>query len=374
MKRLLCLFLFVVVFVFSSGLIFAENVDFSLTREKGAGKVIEVDPGETESGLFTIVLQDDVEAYFDLEFSPLAGSVYANLEDKKSPLYLQNWVVFPDGEEMFVDGTLPGSQEFVVPFEVNVPENVSPGDFAGLIRVKNRKTEKEIAVSQGAGVSIGTAVGMDIIISVPGERVHEVEISDFVLKSVNIGEGDFAAITAELAYSVRGNSVVVLSADTKVTDSFGNVIFEKSDYKSKPGFPSTKLLSKWHMSYGEIPFSWGWIDLVLDLSYSPQVYGDDSSIDVVDIGQAKLRVYRVPWIQLGVVLVVFVLILLYFAVKKFKYYRLRNISKIYVVQQGDTLQTICSKFIVIPKDVIFVNHLKQPYFVNPGIKLLIPKK
>ncbi|MBD3361130.1 LysM peptidoglycan-binding domain-containing protein [Candidatus Peregrinibacteria bacterium] len=368
MKKLVLFFTIISLFVSQS--VFAQTVPFLFRIGPDTQKIYEVDGGDKIDGNVFISLEEEVDASFEISFTSVSNNPLAK-EGSGTILDLSSWISYPEGNNIFIEGTHPGKQEIKIPFVITVPEEISPGDYRGIMKARYIMGSSEV---ENVGVSFTTALGEYFRFSVPGERVHlldfiDLEFGGFVPKEEDEKE---EAVKLNVVYQNLGNSLLRPSVNVLAKDIFDNVVYENS-FTFKDIFPETGEASK-SIVLEKLESFIGWRDIEVKLYYG--LVNVDGSIegDLFESGLASIRVYVIPWLEIliGLIAVLFLLFIIFY--KRFKIKSLRASSKMYLVKKGDTLQSVCEKFNVNPAHVIIANKLKRPYFLKPGEKIYIPKK
>ena len=326
-----------------------------------------MNPGDTIEGFLSLDLKDDVEGVFNVEFSNSGGVV-----SEDSDFNMSSWVQFPTGSSLSV----LGADVYEIPIVLSVPDKVSPGDYIGAFKIffeeKSAEDNKAETDNGVVGVSMQIAYGEKLRISIVGDRVHGAELHKFDL--VRMTEKDDGKVEFEFQYevSVKGNTFIQPKAKIVLTDVFNNEISVQEVNFGGMLMPGKVENRRFVVQGGDKFF--GWINVGFELNYSIYKDGDiDLSVDY-PLGGAELKVYSIPLIYILIFVTLFLILFSFFI---FHYYRLnslRSLSKVYTIKQGDTLQSVCQRFNARSKDLIIVNHLKQPYFLEVGKTLLIPKK
>lgn len=367
------LVLSLVVFNTFSFLALAETVKYGFNLGGNTRNSYEVESGEKVEGSLTVTLNEDVDASFLVSFSSAFGDKIAG-EAAASLLNMSNWIEFPEGKEVFVEGSKPGVQNLSIPFVVTIPEKIAPGDYVGTFKLQLNNVENEEGASGGAGVKFTTAIGIKVRFSIPGNRVHSLEILDLKLGKMTPNEKipDFNDLSLILTYKNLGNSFVNTKADVKVKNWTGDLIIEETVNLGSVS-PANKEVDR-NFTVKEVPVKKGWLDVETTFEYQPVGADNKLGAEEYPAGKATLRIYVIPWSFVAGFVGLLLVLLMYFNYRYYRVLHLRENSKLYTVKQGDTLQDVCTRFSVDPKEVVYVNKFKSPYFLQPGAKIYIPNK
>jgi hypothetical protein len=286
---------------------------------------------------------------------------------------MSTWMDFPNGRVIDINGIEPGKQTVSVPFVFTIPDSIMPGDYRGTLIVHNIKKDSQIMEGGGAGVSFSTAVGLPLTFSVYGERVTDLKLWEVTysgnVPDEELGE-DNETLKIDFRYENLGNSALKVFAEVHVKKAYGDNKEYVRSFDLGNIFPGNYKTAPVVLN-GLGKYS-GWVDISAIVTYSLVDLSGNVGNEVYDSGNVNLRVYAIPWFE---ILIVFGIILFIVLLLLFRWYRVRSlcaVSKIYVVKDGDTLQSICSKFGVDGPCVIVANNLKKPYFVTKGSKIFIP--
>lgn len=370
MKKIKLLLAGFALFFLISGVALAEGTPQYSFRLDGTTTVHEVVPGDIVAGIVVIDLVDKLDSDFIMRFEPQTAFLNEQL-GTGTAFDLSSWMYYPEGDQWHVEYGKPVR----IPFRITIPEGLPPGDYNTVIKA----VYIDPAQTGGSGARFTTSIAVFQKFSVPGERIHKVEFLDLIFESINddVDENDvyrngYKLISFDVEYKVIGNTYIRTYIDAEVTDMFGKKIREArmGTYDAFPSDTSRKV----GLVLNEIPSFIGWADLKIKLSYSVLDIFGETSDEVFQVGEGFLRIYIIPWLALFLILIAIFLVVILFIYRNYRLNRLKRYSKVYIVVEGDTLQSVCSKFAVDSKEVISVNKMKSPYFLLVGSKILIPKK
>lgn len=372
MKTKIQLFIGVMLTLLFASSAFGATARYTFTYDKGTERFYAVEPGGVIKGNVLLKLEDRREVKFKLSLHSMTGGVVAS-QGSGSALDMSTWVYYPNGNEIYVDGTQPelaGLEPILVPFEITVPENIAPGDYKAALKATLVPVDAEQTAS--AGAKFTSAIGLPLKISIPGERMHKLTFDSLNFVSFDSVAGTkLHNASIDVSYSNNGNTVLSPFFKVTITNFLGKIIHEE-EFDLGVIFPGATLERTLLLKDLE-PFLF-WLDFKGELSY--QIVNLDGSLkeETFETGVGELRAYLVPWVYFWVIVVIFVIIILAYLYTRYRLSRLTSISKIYTVQQNDTLQSVCAKFQIDSKDLIHANKLKAPYFLEVGSKILIPIK
>jgi len=347
--------------------------------EHGAKLVIEdVSPGDTVVDYLQLSLLNNVPSRYGINSSNL---IYINFDElgvsKEEALALDvaSWIEFPEGPELVLDSI----QKHIIPVKINVPDGITPGDYAGVFMarlidysddVKNKEKESD---EVGSGTNITIAMGVEFFIRVLGDKIEpNLSFSDL---SYSIGEDK--SLNVLIDYENTGTALIVPVGILKITDVFGRLYYnEKFNFSLIS--PNMSDQSSIRLGLDDFNVGYGIYNVDVELKY----FVFDFSTGKIEVerqkvylaGNGRVKIYSLPWRFFQILGFIFLIVLFYFLYRNIRYFLLKKSSKKYLIKSGDTLQNISKKFKVDAKDIIRLNKLKAPYFLKEGTDISIPKK
>jgi LysM repeat protein len=262
--------------------------------------------------------------------------------------------------------TLEPAKNELIPFTITIPQNASVGEHNGCIAIQEKKGDEE----KGAGAHISTRLGLRVAITIPGELVRDITISDFTVTKRE--DGSFL-LTPAIENS--GNVSVDVDVSVQTRHLLGFLYHEHGGQ-----FPVLR---------GEIfeqnfelkkPFWGGWYRTSLEVTYDKgdaAGVGMGSGEDLTVIKGPSQWFFSMPTIW-GLIVEIIILIgilwlllLMYVAKKKSGWIKRWSV---YTVQEGDDIQSISKTFRVPWKLFVKVNKLKPPYILSPGEEVRVPRR
>ncbi|MBD3330535.1 hypothetical protein GF354_03310 [Candidatus Peregrinibacteria bacterium] len=371
-KSLILSALVFIVLICFSFISYADTPIYTVNLDSSSQSVFnDIKAGDKFEGVLILKLITQKEVKFQVNFSTSFGKVVA-LGGGGSVLDMKTWFNFPDGDIFTLDGTEEGEQVLLVPYEITIPDSIMPADYSGILSI-GIVDETKFKNNEGAGVVFSTAIGIPFKFSVAGERIPKLVFEDFWFLDL-VEKYSEKKINYDLILGYKfinlGNAALMLDSDVKISSITGEEIFSENVELGKiyPGDKESKL-----STFRNIGKIYGWININSDIYYTLFDLEGNPIGDRVKLAHAFLRVYSIPWVELIIIFVLFVALFLYLFYRFYKRKALRAKSKIYIAKKTDNFQSICKKFSVEPKKLIFVNKLKAPYFIEEGKKLYIPK-
>lgn len=183
----------------------------------------------------------------------------------------------------------PGT-EVALPFVVRVPADATPGDHpAGIVAA--------LATDAGSGVAMDSRVGTRLHLRVTGEIAPALAVRD-VRTTYTPSWNPFAPGTLRLDYTVAntGNVRLGATAAASVTGPFGVAGASASG-------PALREVLPGQTAGGSVEVeAWPLVRLDGDVALTPAVVGDDEVAAALSAAGAGWSAWAVPWVQLGVVL------------------------------------------------------------------------
>jgi hypothetical protein len=245
----------------------------------------------------------------------------------------------------------------LIPFNIVVPENPTPGEHNGCILIEDKKKSK--ADGTPSGIHLALRTGIRVRLTVSGRIIRGLEIVGF---SSEVMPDRLVVIKPEIRND--GNVSVDANMNVVVRNFFGREVLNF-------GGKYTILrddTSKWNFEF-PTPFYGLWYKTTMEVSY------DDES-ELITLGAKQLEFFVLPEQNVIVatfatVSVVVPLMLLFFA-RKFVWWRRRRYWPKYIVRDGDDIMKIAKHRQVAWKILVKVNKLKPPYVLVSGQKVQVP--
>ncbi len=257
-------------------------------------------PGTTIDDVLIISNHDDADLTLDVYgadgFTTESGQLDV-LPRAEESTELGSWITF--GEDSV---TIPAGESAEVPFTVHIPDNATPGDYAGGVI-----TSLPSPV-QDAGVTVDRRLGVRVQLRVDGDLQPGAVISDLSVTytpTVN----PIGTATAEIAYTVRnaGNTRWSATQTVELSGPFG--LFRTTAAGADP-IPELLPGDSWSVTARSdqiILLFWLTADVTLDPA-GPEGFGDDH---VPAPPSAAAGVIAMPWAALVVLAAVAAGILLW---------------------------------------------------------------
>lgn len=276
-------------------------------------------------------------------------------------------------------------QSIDIPFKIHVPDGATPGEYTGGIIVENAtsaekpKTStaspllgavagvdqigKSDNISSAGSVSVKTRIGTRIYLTIPGDIVEDVKMTEFSAHK------DLAGVTRfRLAIQNDGNMTYEPHATIKIYDTMGN-IYETIDESLGTSSPGTTIKPVIKMT--KKPF-FGNYKAEVRISY--ESHYKTSMHSAPDTETTQIKFWIIPW---EIILIIGLLILIGFAI----YIRTRYCTQKYLrhshdytVQPNDDLIKLGKTYNIQWKMIAHCNNIKPPYIIKPGQIIKLPNQ
>jgi len=259
-----------------------------------------------------------------------------------------------------------------VPFIINVPKELSPGQYIGGIVIeygpkKTGEPEASCAGQTNCGqstVSVKTRIGSRIYLSIPGKAKEDIQINDFRYFTSLSGQPRF-----KFTIENNGNVTYQPQAEITIRDGSGKIYdsFIHSLGNSMPG-TTVEPIVNWEKTR----------PLLADFTATAKVTFPKRFAVAGEAlhGTAitkTVNFWIVPWSHIFIftVFAVFAAMLCFLHTMRVRK-ALAN-SESYQVGAEDDLMSLAKKLKVSWKSIARLNKLKAPYSLRKGTKILIPK-
>jgi hypothetical protein len=257
----------------------------------------EIDPGAAVDDALVISNHDAIPLELSLYgadgFTTEAGELDVLTRDEEST-ELGAWVAFASDTV-----TVPAGESLEVPFSVRVPDNATPGDYAGaVITSLGRPTQDQ-------GVSVDRRLGIRIHLRVGGELAPALAVDDMRVEYTGtanpFGPGD-TAVTYTLHNT--GNARLESTQSVAVSGPFGLFRAEASDIEPVPELLPGETRDVTVRLPGIVPAFLLTATTVVTLDSA----GNDGSDPSIPAVEAEATTWAVPWALLALVLLVAALV------------------------------------------------------------------
>jgi hypothetical protein len=174
----------------------------------------------------------------------------------------------------------------VLPVQIQVPDNATPGDHpAGIVA--------ELVRAAGGGVQLASRVGVRVHLRVAGDIVAEL-VPEGVTASYAPSWNPFAQGTVTVQFAVANAGNVRLGAETvaSVAGPWG-VAPGRVRIEQREVLPGQAAVATVEIPVAPLFFAWG------EIATTPVAVGEDEIDTTLSAGAASFTVWTVPWSQLA---------------------------------------------------------------------------
>ena len=315
----------------------------------------EITPGEQiEEGIQIINNSAETKTLmvYSADSTPSTDGGYACEQYSEEKDAVGEWIVLSKERV-----TLKSMSTELIPFVINIPEDVEVGEYNGCILIQESKED----VENRAGINLSMRTGLRVSLTLPGEIVKKLSLQDFtVTKQSN---GNFI-----LHPEVKNEGNVSLDTEVKVITKnlFGKVSAEHGGIYNILRDDT----SKWNFEF--TPSMWGG-------RYSSQVFVKyNDGLEDIELESEVIEYYSMPtqrailFITLAILPVILITVI--FVVRG--YIIKKEVKKWieYTVQEGDNIDKLAKRHTVSWKRIVKVNRLKSPYVLQTNQTLKLPPR
>src|SRR3989339_53324 len=246
-------------------------------------------------------------------------------------------------------------------FIIDIPKNITPGEYAGAIVIK---TKTNLTEGSGTSLNIRTQVGVRVFISIAGEVIDDFSWNNYSYKIQNNGDYVF-----QYDFTNDGNISTKINADIDFINKSGKIIYSEKiiDLGSLLAGSSSQPKITWKKE--NVPL-FGSLIAKTTLHTTPVSMAGLKTYDTKEEIK-KLNIMIVPWAMIGIALaIIAVIIILIIFLKKKKKQVLERAIK-YKIKQGDTLQSLIEKFQIDYNQTVKINKIKAPYLLINDTEILL---
>lgn len=272
-----------------------------------------------------------------------------------------NWIQLSKSEL-----TLEPSTNEEIPFTISIPENVDVGEINGCIMIQEKKAT--IDNPEASGVSLSFRTGLRVVVTVPGEQIRKLEITEFDTSF------DGNIIKTKMNVQNTGNVSIDTDVNIKMNSIIGTEVMNVSNE-----FPILRGEVSTYNIEIERPFWGGFFTLHPSVSYDPSTdaqIGIENEEAKTTINFASKSIFIMPTIGaliIELLILIIVLALIYYFIKQQKLKKqIANKWTTYKVNSGDTINSVSDKYNVDWKLLAKANRIRPPYTLQVGSNIKVP--
>lgn len=266
--------------------------------------------------------------------------------------------------------TLGPNESTEVKFTINVPTDISPGQYFGsIINEEDRDltpcpTPQEVSGSCQGNIQIKTRTGNRIYLTIPGEVKQDIKMDSFTWKS-----GDKNNIHFLFSFTNKGNVAFEPKAVITITDNWGNKITSLENVlgKSLPDTTITPMVDWNSTGY------FGNFKAKAEIYYLQDDQGQfDNLHGTVLTEQLELGIFIFPWNIFLIVLSVLIIIGAILFGRMYYYHNILANCEDYTIKEDDDLISIAKRYHTNWRLIACINKIKAPYSLQSKQKIKVP--
>jgi hypothetical protein len=267
------------------------------------------------------------------------------------------WMEFEEA-----DVTLQPGEEKVIRFRFNIPDKVMPGYYVGAISSQELVTEEAKTAETGNqvfGAKVQTRRVKQVMLNIPGEKISKYNLGELTSKRVG-KDREFSFTIAN-----EGNSLLAGKGTLEISDETGLVniipinisgIMEGDDFNGIYRWPNTPEWGKFSAT------------LKLEISEYDPFTETYSVLEKTDRKTTFQHTNYPSMLPYAYGIIAFILLLFALVLKSYLY---RRGCIEYIVQPSETIKSIADKNGMNWKKLVKINHIKPPYELSAGTKILV---
>ncbi len=317
-----------------------------------------VEPGGTYQS--KLILNNNSEEQIEMIVTFLDGKQTdksISYSSSNKPVGVGAWSILQleKGQDLFFNP----NETKVIPFSISVPQDASPGIYAGALSV-TEGTESSRA-NKNTSVQVVKRYLSSFNLIVLGEQ-----LSDFSMTSLqsNIKQ-DSIEVAAD--FHNRGNTWIETESELILTNHLSGESFTY-ELQAQRHLSDSAIKQEYEI---ERPF-FGYYNL----EFISKISEYDTELGLfkpLEKQSASINIFIIPKIYASIISIVAILFLLYIIIKFVRYLNIRNKTQIYMVGHDEDLESIASKYDIRWKMIARLNGIHRPFHISPGQKILIPQ-
>ncbi len=333
------------------------QISFLPTKDSTGHKIVhEIDAGSSISGEINLKNTTDQIQTVDISASDgmktNTGTFTTKYKSNQNTL-LGAWITLEQNEI-----TLQPQESRIIKYTIKVPQKTTPGSYSAGIAVM---VLPGLTKPQGAGASVVLRNVYPVFVNIPGEKKNEYLLQNF---SLNMVENPILNVK----FRNSGNTTLKV---------YGNIDIINSQNVVIKNFP----LDLTALRDDTLSLSYVWKDSPVVGFYKARINIEVKEKDFINNKEIPLGNETrdldfsiIPWNYVFVVIIILILIASYIALKYYLNKRYIKKCNSYTIQENDTLINLAKAYGASWKKLAGINHLKPPYELKKGSKILLPPK
>ncbi len=352
------------VFAFDTGSVGGRPAYPQKDNERSQGIFIRtIDPGATvDEGLLLVNYRDNERTVSvnAVDSSTSTDGSFSCREDVEPKKEVGTWVKLQSNKIV-----LASQESKIIPFTITVPKGASPGEHGGCISIQD---QANLPTGSGGGVKLGFRTAIRIAITVSGDVTKEA-----VIKQVTISRNQSGKYVVSPIITNKGNVSLDVATHAQLQGRFG----EKTPVQDTEFPVMNGQSSGWNFEFDR-PFWGGWYKARVLATYNSNVndgLGKNADKSKKTLTYMSKYFFVLPsqkgMIIEGAVLLMPILFVIWFLLWR-RHRKKRAAWVVYIADNGDTIQSIAQSHSIKWKKLARANHIKSPYIIQTGQKLLVP--
>lgn len=254
-----------------------------------------------------------------------------------------------------------------VPFSLDLPEGVEPGEYFGGIVVQEANDliqNNEQNSKNSIGASVQTRVGSRVYLNVPGDVHEDFQWSVFANSADEFGDKSYFKFSLEN----NGNVSFVPRVTLHFYNWFGREVLSTSHDLgvSLPGSVIEPMV-QWE----EKPF-FGKYTVKAELAYKRSSEGQTTQAKEKILNK-QVMIWVVPWKELAFLAMLLCVVVISLWYRGRRWMKIKQSAEKYVVKASDNIQDLARGAGISWRMLAKLNNLQPPYVLEKGQTILIPK-
>jgi len=265
--------------------------------------------------------------------------------------------------------TLDPGQSQEVGFEINIPKDITPGQYFGSIIFEEADnttcdTLQNVSGFCTGNIQIKTRTGNRIYLTIPGEAKHDIKLTDFNWKKSDQGSVHFT-----FNFSNQGNVAFEPKAVINIYNTWGTKV---ATLESKLGksLPGTSISPTLEWKYQD---NWGQFTAKAEIYYLEDDQGRVDTLRGTVLSEKKdIEIYIFPWTMFLICLVAFLLLAGGTTAHHLLYKFIQANSVKYTVKKDENLIELARRFHTRWQIIAHINKIRPPFVIKENEVINIP--
>lgn len=319
--------------------------------------VYEAKPGTTVSD--TIIIANNSQSkkiisVYGVDSQNSSDGAFACAQAADVKAKVGNWITLGQSEV-----TLEPNKSVKVPFTLTVPSNADVGEHNGCIAVQPADA---VAATQQNGISLSFRSALRVAVTIPGELKSDLKVAAVKHSMTN------NKFVISPTFKNTGNVSVDAAITTRLDPLFGTMAGS-----AQGTFPVLRDADGTFNFEIDRPFWGGYYSLVTQASYKPLASPGAANRSTNELKETIFVAPHPLALLAEIAIIVATAGLVGFIIWR-RWWHLQQVkfSRHHTIKQEEDIESIASDYGVPWQLVARINHLKAPYILKTGDRLLIP--